>query len=116
MTHNQNCSSPRSYRSWPFSRHGLHVFRILSEVRVDYSRESQSIDVGKYRHERSWRVAIFFGGAALAGAFGGVLAYIIGKMDGIGGRKGWQWYKMSLAVRHENIENNSLGFLSSKEL
>lgn len=23
------------------------------------------------RHERSWRVAIFFGGAALAGAFGG---------------------------------------------
>lgn len=24
-----------------------------------------------YRHERSWRVAIFFGGAALAGAFGG---------------------------------------------
>lgn len=72
--------------------------------------------MGKYRHERSWRVAIFFGGAALAGAFGGVLAYIIGKMDGIGGRKGWQWYKMSLAVRHESIENNSLGFLSSKEL
>ena len=25
------------------------------------------------RHERSWRVAIFFGGAALAGAFGGKL-------------------------------------------
>lgn len=25
------------------------------------------------RHERSWRVAIFFGGAALAGAFGGQL-------------------------------------------
>ncbi|KAF8798941.1 MFS general substrate transporter [Phlegmacium glaucopus] len=43
------------------------------------------------RHERSLRVAIFFGGAALAGAFGGILAYVIGKMDGIGGRKGWQW-------------------------
>ncbi|KJA21187.1 hypothetical protein HYPSUDRAFT_42307 [Hypholoma sublateritium FD-334 SS-4] len=43
------------------------------------------------RHERSWRVAIFFGGAALAGAFGGILAYAIGKMDGIGGRKGWEW-------------------------
>jgi len=46
---------------------------------------------GKYRRERSWRVAIFFGGAALAGAFGGILAYLIGKMDGVGGRKGWQW-------------------------
>ena len=59
------------------------------------------------RHERSWRVAIFFGGAALAGAFGGkvlatkimtfqptisgILAYAIGKMNGIGGRKGWEW-------------------------
>ncbi|KAJ7675802.1 major facilitator superfamily domain-containing protein [Mycena polygramma] len=43
------------------------------------------------RSERSWRVAIFFGGAALAGAFGGILAFAIGKMDGIGGRKGWEW-------------------------
>ncbi|KAF8147333.1 major facilitator superfamily domain-containing protein [Mycena galopus ATCC 62051] len=43
------------------------------------------------RHERSWRVAIFFGGAALAGAFGGILAYLIGKMDGVGGRTGWEW-------------------------
>ncbi|KAJ7212094.1 major facilitator superfamily domain-containing protein [Mycena pura] len=43
------------------------------------------------RHERSWRVAIFFGGAALAGAFGGILAFAIGKMDGVGGKKGWQW-------------------------
>ncbi|KAJ3507524.1 hypothetical protein NLJ89_g6257 [Agrocybe chaxingu] len=43
------------------------------------------------RHERSWRVAIFFGGAAVAGAFGGVLAYAIGKMDGVGGRRGWEW-------------------------
>ncbi|KAF9452888.1 MFS general substrate transporter [Macrolepiota fuliginosa MF-IS2] len=43
------------------------------------------------RHERSWRVALFFGGAALAGAFGGILAYAIGKMDGVGGRKGWEW-------------------------
>ncbi|KAF8500881.1 major facilitator superfamily domain-containing protein [Russula emetica] len=34
------------------------------------------------RRERHWRVALFFGGAALAGAFGGVLAYVIGKMDG----------------------------------
>ncbi|TEB30661.1 MFS general substrate transporter [Coprinellus micaceus] len=43
------------------------------------------------RHERSWRVAIFFGGAALAGAFGGILAYAIGKMDGVSGLRGWAW-------------------------
>ncbi|KAH0831938.1 major facilitator superfamily domain-containing protein [Lanmaoa asiatica] len=43
------------------------------------------------RRERSWRVAVFFGGAALAGAFGGVFAYAIGLMNGVGGRKGWQW-------------------------
>ncbi|KAH8825764.1 major facilitator superfamily domain-containing protein [Flagelloscypha sp. PMI_526] len=43
------------------------------------------------RRERSARVGIFFGGAALAGAFGGILAYAIGKMEGVGGRRGWAW-------------------------
>ncbi|KAI6122492.1 major facilitator superfamily domain-containing protein [Pisolithus croceorrhizus] len=43
------------------------------------------------RRQRSWRVAIFFGGAALAGGFGGIFAYAIGLMNGVGGRKGWQW-------------------------
>ncbi|KAF8349449.1 major facilitator superfamily domain-containing protein [Amanita rubescens] len=43
------------------------------------------------RHERSWRVSILFGGAALAGAFGGVFAYAIGKMNGVGGKEGWRW-------------------------
>ncbi|KAI3607421.1 mfs transporter [Moniliophthora roreri] len=43
------------------------------------------------RGERSARVAIFFGGAALAGAFGGILAFAIGKMEGIDGKRGWAW-------------------------
>lgn len=43
------------------------------------------------RRERGYRVAIFFGGAALAGAFGGIFAYAIGKMEGVGERRGWQW-------------------------
>ncbi|CAO1629429.1 unnamed protein product [Parajaminaea phylloscopi] len=43
------------------------------------------------RKERVVRVCFFFSAAAVAGAFGGVLAYGIGKMDGVGGRRGWQW-------------------------
>lgn len=33
------------------------------------------------RHERSWRVAIFFGGAALAGAFGGAHRSILPQLS-----------------------------------
>ncbi|KZP01379.1 MFS general substrate transporter [Calocera viscosa TUFC12733] len=43
------------------------------------------------RRVRHFRIAIFFGGAAVAGAFGGALAYAIGLMDGVGGRRGWSW-------------------------
>ncbi|GAA5934073.1 hypothetical protein JCM10213_008517 [Rhodosporidiobolus nylandii] len=42
------------------------------------------------RNERHWRVAVFFGGAALAGAFGGVLAWGIGHIRG-GGLHQWGW-------------------------
>jgi len=34
---------------------------------------------------------LVFSAAALAGSFGGLLAYAIEKMDGIGGRGGWAW-------------------------
>lgn len=43
------------------------------------------------RSERQFRVALFFSAAALAGAFGGVLAYGIAFMDGVGGLGGWSW-------------------------
>ena len=43
------------------------------------------------RKERQFRVALFFSAAALAGAFGGILAYGIAYMDGVGGAAGWQW-------------------------
>lgn len=54
------------------------------------------------RSERHWRVAVFFGGAAVAGAFGGILAYLIGKMDGVGGKRGWAWFVLlHLVVNHK---------------
>ncbi|CAF0905850.1 unnamed protein product [Adineta steineri] len=43
------------------------------------------------RRELSWRISILFSAAALAGAFGGVLAYGISQMRGIGGQEGWRW-------------------------
>lgn len=43
------------------------------------------------RAERTTRVAFFFSAASASGAFGGVLAYGLTRMDGIGGKRGWQW-------------------------
>ncbi|KAB8346102.1 hypothetical protein FH972_023150 [Carpinus fangiana] len=43
------------------------------------------------RHERQFRVALFFSAASLSGAFGGILAFGIAKMDGVGGQEGWRW-------------------------
>ncbi|CZS77704.1 unnamed protein product [Fusarium graminearum] len=42
-------------------------------------------------NERSIRVAVFFASATLAGAFGGVLAYGIGRMNQVCGLEGWRW-------------------------
>ncbi|KAI4523591.1 MFS general substrate transporter [Schizophyllum commune Loenen D] len=43
------------------------------------------------RHELQLRVGIFYSFAAIAGAFGGLLATAIMKMDSIGGLAGWRW-------------------------
>ncbi|THH32727.1 hypothetical protein EUX98_g1476 [Antrodiella citrinella] len=43
------------------------------------------------RHELQQRVGIFYASASLSGAFGGLLASAILKMDGIGGLPGWKW-------------------------
>jgi len=43
------------------------------------------------RSERQYRIALFFSAASLAGAFGGILAYGIGFMRGVGGLNGWRW-------------------------
>ncbi|EXF85313.1 major facilitator superfamily transporter [Colletotrichum fioriniae PJ7] len=37
------------------------------------------------------RQAMFFSAASIAGAFSGLLAFAISKMDGIGGLEGWRW-------------------------
>lgn len=43
------------------------------------------------RHEIQFRQALFFSAASIAGAFSGLLAYAIAKMDGTAGLEGWRW-------------------------
>ncbi|KAF8974760.1 MFS transporter [Flammula alnicola] len=43
------------------------------------------------RHELQLRVGVFYASASLSGAFGGLLATVILKMDGVGGLAGWRW-------------------------
>ena len=38
-----------------------------------------------------WRVAIFYSASAASGAFSGLLAAAIAKMDGLGNLSGWRW-------------------------
>ncbi|OJD32291.1 high-affinity nicotinic acid transporter [Diplodia corticola] len=43
------------------------------------------------RGEALWRQSLFFSAASIAGAFSGLLAFAIAKMDGIGGLEVWRW-------------------------
>ncbi|PPQ76146.1 hypothetical protein CVT26_011796 [Gymnopilus dilepis] len=43
------------------------------------------------RKELSLRIALFFSAASLSGAFSGLLAAAIVKMNGVGGRPAWAW-------------------------
>ncbi|KAH8727171.1 major facilitator superfamily domain-containing protein [Phaeosphaeriaceae sp. PMI808] len=43
------------------------------------------------RYELQWRLTLFFTAGIIAGAFGGLLAFAIAKMDGINGYGGWRW-------------------------
>ena len=45
-----------------------------------------------------YRVGIFFGGATLAGAFSGLLAFGISFMSGTAGMLGWSWIFVSFRV------------------
>ncbi|GJE96617.1 MFS general substrate transporter [Phanerochaete sordida] len=43
------------------------------------------------RHALQYRIALFWGGATIAGAFSGALAFAISFMAGVGGKEGWSW-------------------------
>ena len=67
------------------------------------------------RHERQYRVALFFSAASLAGAFGGILAYGIGHMRGLAGLAGWVRCTTCLSTREQRLTLiHSDGSLSSR--
>ena len=41
--------------------------------------------------ELATRMAIFYGANTAAGAFGGVIAYGVGNLDGVNGWRAWKW-------------------------
>ena len=49
------------------------------------------------RDEQSKHFAIFFSAATVAGAFGGILAFGIEKMEGVARLRGWAWIVCSLS-------------------
>ncbi|KAJ4348339.1 uncharacterized protein N0V89_009713 [Didymosphaeria variabile] len=43
------------------------------------------------RYELQWRFTLFFTASIIAGGFGGLFAFALAKMNGIGGYAGWRW-------------------------
>lgn len=57
------------------------------------------------KFELSARVAIYYAGAAISGAFSGLLAYALAKMDGIAGVAGWRYIQKSRGAK-KNCSSN----------
>lgn len=43
------------------------------------------------KYELASRIAVFYMGSALSGAFSGLLAFALAKLDGVAGLEGWRW-------------------------
>ncbi|KAI1420019.1 major facilitator superfamily domain-containing protein [Xylaria sp. FL1777] len=63
------------------------------------------------RRERQYRVALFFSAASLAGAFGGALAYAIGRLKGVVWTNGWRWIFILEGIATVLIAAASYGFI-----
>ncbi|EAW25661.1 putative MFS transporter [Aspergillus fischeri NRRL 181] len=73
--------------------HGLLIARLFLGVAEAglYPGIAYYITLWYPRHRAQYRQALFFSAASIAGAFSGLLAYGIAKMDGVGGYAGWRW-------------------------
>ncbi|KXJ96059.1 major facilitator superfamily domain-containing protein [Microdochium bolleyi] len=73
--------------------HGLLVARIFLGVTEAglFPGCAYYLTMWYCRHEIQLRQAMFFSAASIAGAFSGLLAFGIAKMDGVAGLEGWRW-------------------------
>jgi MFS family permease len=81
------------------------------------------------REERQYRISLFFSAASLAGAFGGILAYVRGPfwpvkglsnkiqgiafMKGVGGLNGWRWIFMLEGILTVVVSVSSYYFIAN---
>jgi len=75
------------------SYHGLIIARIflgLTEAGL-FPGVNFYLTMWYRRNEQAFRIALFFSAATVAGAFGGLLAAALAKLNGKGGMHGWQW-------------------------
>ena len=68
----------------------LRTFRHFS-LKTFQMRQVLTLRFRYKRSEAQRRYSFFFSSTTLAGAFGGLLASAIGKMDGLRGYHGWRW-------------------------
>ncbi|KAM0493156.1 hypothetical protein ACHAPB_008560 [Verticillium nonalfalfae] len=75
------------------SYHGLLIARIFLGVTEAglFPGVAYYLTMWYCRHEIQFRQALFFSAASIAGAFSGLLAFGISKMNGVGGLEGWRW-------------------------
>ncbi|KAL4750637.1 hypothetical protein BDW72DRAFT_203767 [Aspergillus terricola var. indicus] len=73
--------------------HGLLISRLFLGVAEAglYPGIAYYITLWYPRHLAQYRQAMFFSAASVAGAFSGILAWAIAKMDGVGHYAGWRW-------------------------
>ncbi|KAF2641474.1 MFS general substrate transporter [Massarina eburnea CBS 473.64] len=88
---------------WGFATVGMGLvpsFRGLVAMRVLLGFFEAGLSPGKLfafksryykRYELQWRLTLFYTASIIAIGFGGLLAFAIGKMDGIAGYGGWRW-------------------------
>jgi len=70
--------------------HSARIFLGLTEAGL-FPGVIYYISLWYKRNEQSKCIAIFFSAATIAGAFGGLLAFGIEKMEGVAGLHGWAW-------------------------
>ncbi|KAI0007665.1 major facilitator superfamily domain-containing protein [Xylariaceae sp. FL0662B] len=63
------------------------------------------------RRERQYRISLFFSAASLAGAFGGILAYGIGRMAGVVWSTGWRWIFILEGIATVLVAIAAFGFI-----